>query len=174
MPGTKNRATAAVAIIHCALPVSSFLLLRRASHNNDPWSGHFAFPGGHRETGDSNLFATCLRETAEETGIQLKREQLIAMLEPEITETPLSHRVVVQPFLFSLVSRPPVKLDTTEIVKSLWLAEDSFRDQSRHKPAEMFPGRSLPTFPLDDYVVWGFTYRLLDKITNQHLVEKTR
>ncbi len=69
-------ASAAVAIIRSLAPHESFLILRRVAHPDDPWSGHFSFPGGRKETRDQDLFATCIRETIEETGVLLEAAQL--------------------------------------------------------------------------------------------------
>ena len=36
------------------------LLIRRAEHPLDPWSGHIALPGGRRDPGDPDRLATML------------------------------------------------------------------------------------------------------------------
>ena len=33
-----------------------FLLIKRATHERDPWSGQMAFPGGRRDGGDAGAF----------------------------------------------------------------------------------------------------------------------
>jgi len=45
------------------------LLIRRADHPGDAWSGHMAFPGGREDPQDENLLATAIRETLEEVGL---------------------------------------------------------------------------------------------------------
>ena len=47
------------------------LLMRRAEHEGDRWSGHVSFPGGREEDHDPTLRATAVRETREEVGIDL-------------------------------------------------------------------------------------------------------
>ncbi|MBA3258253.1 MAG: NUDIX domain-containing protein, partial [Gemmatimonadales bacterium] len=61
---------AAVALVLVPDP-DSVLLIRRAERTGDPWSGHMALPGGRRDSEDSDLIATAIRETAEEVGLQL-------------------------------------------------------------------------------------------------------
>jgi 8-oxo-dGTP pyrophosphatase MutT (NUDIX family) len=163
MKNTGIHVTAAVAIIRCEHPVTSYLLLRRASHPDDPWSGHFAFPGGRKELSDKTLLDTCLRETKEETGIELQVSQLVQTLSPEPAGQNFQHLLWVQPFLFSLPNRPELSLNTSEIVDSAWVSLKNFTEPANHSETEMLPGRLFPTFPLQDYFLWGFTYKLLGK-----------
>lgn len=161
MQMVNNTGSAAVAIIRYFLPHESFLILRRATQPGDPWSGHFSFPGGRKETGDKDLFATCIRETSEETGIILTREQLQLSLPLEPAGRNFSSPLWVQPFIFNIPTLPALTLDKSEIQSSCWLDGETFKIKARHKKIEMLPGRFFPVFPLDDYYLWGFTYRLL-------------
>jgi 8-oxo-dGTP pyrophosphatase MutT (NUDIX family) len=157
-------ASAAVAIIHCLNPEKSYLILRRAAHPRDPWSGHFSFPGGRKDDSDQDLLATCIRETEEETGIRLTPDQLQRRLEQE-TAGHYTHRpLIVQPFLFVLSSPPPLQLAAGEIQGAVWLSATLFQNAGRHKHVEMLPGRFFPAYPIADYYLWGFTYRLLRTI----------
>src|ERR1700686_1895287 len=54
--------------------VLELLFIKRAEYAGDPWSGQIAFPGGRAEAGDTSLAETAIRETHEETGIDLARE----------------------------------------------------------------------------------------------------
>lgn len=56
---------AAVATIISQEPVPGVLVLKRRANPRDPWSGHYAFPGGRRDDTDASLLDTCLRETWE-------------------------------------------------------------------------------------------------------------
>lgn len=157
-------ASAAVAIIQCHTPHNSYLILRRAAHPDDPWSGHYSFPGGRRDSADPDLLATCIRETAEETGIQLAAGQLQQSLVLEPAGHLLSHPLWVQPFVFLLNEPPPLCLDPSEIQSAFWLDVAQFQTLEMHKNIELLPGRLFPAFPVEDYYLWGFTYRLLRSI----------
>ena len=157
-------ASAAVAIIQCQTPRDCYLILRRAAHPKDPWSGHFSFPGGRRESGDQDLLATCIRETAEETGIILTPAHLQRRLVEETAGHYVHQPIIVQPFLFSVPEPPRLHLAEGEIQGAMWLDTAQFKDPSLHKNVEMIPGHFFPAFPIEDYYLWGFTYRLLQTL----------
>lgn len=163
---SEKTATAAVAIIKkTALPQQDeYLILRRASHPNDPWSGHFSFPGGRKENGDKDLLRTCLRETEEETGLLLSPEQLELRLPLEPAGRNFNAPLWVQPFLFSIATTPPLILEPSEIQSYVWLNAAHFTNLKNHQEVEMLPGHLFPAYPIEDYYLWGFTYRLLMSI----------
>lgn len=163
LPSTST-ASAAVAIIRCSDPEESYLILRRAARPQDPWSGHYSFPGGRKEERDPDLLATCIRETEEETGLILTPDLLLRSLARETAGHYVRQPVVVQPYLFSLPSRQPLRLAAEEIQGAVWLAAARFRDPGAHLNVEMLPGRLFPAYPVHDYYLWGFTYRLLRTI----------
>jgi 8-oxo-dGTP pyrophosphatase MutT (NUDIX family) len=155
---------AAVAIIRVNSPEDSFLLLRRSSNPKDPWSGHFSFPGGRREDADASLLDTCIRETFEETGINLPTDSIQAKLPASYAGSRLNSLILVQPYIFQLQERPVLQLEEKEIQSYCWLATQTFQQKSMHIEAEVLPNRYFPAFPLDDYYLWGFTYGLLKNV----------
>lgn len=156
--------SAAVAIIKCYAPHESILILRRVAHPKDPWSGHFSFPGGRKERQDSNLLTTCLRETREETGLLLLPDQLEKRFPLEPAGLKLKEPLWVSPFLFTIPAYPSLTLNPNEIQSSCWLNVQQFKDKDRHESVEMYPGHFFPAYPLEDYYLWGFTYKLLRNI----------
>lgn len=152
---------AAVAIIRCYQPAESILLLRRNEKDSDPWSGHFAFPGGRQEEQDDTIYATCARETYEETGIVLEEKSLRQVLSPAMAGRNVKAPILVQPYLFELDFQPHIIIEEAEINSYLWLEVDMFREKGRHIIVEVLPDRFFPVFPLKDYYLWGFTYGLL-------------
>lgn len=163
--------SAAVAIIKCRYPTESFLILRRAPHPGDPWSGHYSFPGGKKDQTDPNLLATCIRETEEETGIVLQPEQLYRKMGLEPAGRTFRNPLWVRPFLFEIPEPPQLTLQLSEISDALWLIKDKFEIISKHREVEMLPGQLFPAYPVRDYYIWGFTYRLLRKICEFPILE---
>ena len=48
-------------------------------------AGEISFPGGKLDPEDSTLLETALRETSEELGLTISKEQVIGQLEPVVT-----------------------------------------------------------------------------------------
>ena len=162
-------AQAAVAIILTSFPEESVLLLRRNTHPQDPWSGHYSFPGGRKSPGDQDLLQTCLRETYEESGIQLDTQSLHSVMPLAQVGHKTHFSMLVQPFLFYLNQRPCIQLDRQEIQSSFWLSTSIFRQKDLHIEAEILPDCFFPAFPYGDYYIWGFTYNLLCNVLTDQL-----
>ena len=48
-------------------------------------AGEISFPGGKLDSDDSDLLDTALRETSEEIGLTISKDQVVGQLEPVIT-----------------------------------------------------------------------------------------
>jgi 8-oxo-dGTP pyrophosphatase MutT (NUDIX family) len=160
---------AAVAVVFTPDP-DAILLIRRAERVGDPWSGHMALPGGRREPGDEDLLATVIRETAEEVGIDLSRNDLAGRLEDVVPRTPVLPPIAVRPFVFL----PPARLSfvlNPEVASARWVPLDDLLRPDGHHPVRLEVGgqsREVPAFELEDAIVWGMTERILSRLL-QHL-----
>lgn len=140
------------------------LLIRRAERDGDPWSGHVAFPGGHRAPGDLDLLATARRETQEEVGIDLGEHELLGALD----EHPATARgrfmgMVIAPYAFALAGEAPI-VPNREVAQVLWAPLgpivrgecDTIEEVARGSERMRFPG-----YRVGEHVVWGLTHRML-------------
>jgi 8-oxo-dGTP pyrophosphatase MutT (NUDIX family) len=159
---------AAVAIILTPQP-DSILLIRRADRSGDPWSGHMALPGGRREPGDPDLAGTAIRETAEEVGVELRREDLAGSLADVIPRTPVLPPVAVRPFVFLLPERPAMRLNA-EVAQASWVPVDYLLRPDTHHPVQLEvagQSRQVQAYQLENAIIWGMTERILTSFLAQ-------
>src|SRR5437868_11197023 len=130
---------AAVALIFRAGRDGSpeLLFIKRAEYPGDPWSGQIAFPGGREESGDASLQQTAIRETREETGIDLGREgMLIGVLDDLRPRTVRLPAVVVRPYVAVLDRSEALEL-SAEVALAFWIPFGDLADKgvvaARHR-----------------------------------------
>ena len=162
---------AAVAIVHARKPEESVLLIRRTERENDPWSGHWSFPGGRRDPADPNLLHTALRELEEECGIRLGREQMEAALPHTNAGRRLGRLTLVAPYLFRVDEVLPTSPDPQEAAEAVWIPLSLLRDPMRHglRPVPRLPREmAFPAIELNGTPLWGFTYRVMTEWLGLH------
>lgn len=158
-----NEPQAAVTIVKAAAPQESILLMRRTERPEDPWSGHWSYPGGRRERTDRTLLDTALRELHEECGVTLAAGDLQQEMPLVTARRRKGPYLTVAPFVFHVPHVLPTTVDHDEAVEAVWMPLTWWRDQARHllRPVPNMPPNCLfPAVDLKDHPVWGFTYRL--------------
>lgn len=136
------------------------LLIKRAEREGDPWSGQIALPGGRRDPRDPDLLATALRETLEETGVDLARAERLGALDDLYPRTPVLPPVVVRPFVFALERRPSLAL-SAEVREAFWVPLAAFGARRGTVVAVRGVELEFPAYHHGGHVVWGMTERIL-------------
>jgi 8-oxo-dGTP pyrophosphatase MutT (NUDIX family) len=140
------------------------LMIKRADYEGDPWSGHVALPGGRREPDDLSLERTAIRETWEETAIDIERDGVVLGALDEVSpRTPTVRRVIVRPFVAAVAPDVAV-VESPEVAAAFWVPLTALRATAAWITAEVTAhGQSLsvPAFTHGEYVVWGLTERIL-------------
>jgi 8-oxo-dGTP pyrophosphatase MutT (NUDIX family) len=138
------------------------LLIQRAEHELDPWSGHMALPGGHGDPTDSSLVATAVREISEEVGLDLlQHAELLGRL-PEVEARP--RRITIFPLVFALSAGPEPTPNPSEVQHIVWARLDHLRAPAARSGYEISVRQQrhrFPAFDVDGHTVWGLTYRIL-------------
>lgn len=175
-PGSGPSQAASVALVlRPPLPASrdarvagaDVLLIRRADSERDPWSGQMALPGGRREPADASLVATAVRETLEETGLDLAPARFrLGSLPPVRPATPRLPPLTIWPFVFRVPPAARAQSASPEVASVHWLPVRSLLDpanRGRRRHESGGQARSFPCIRVDGKVVWGLTYRIVDR-----------
>lgn len=133
------------------------LLVKRVQNPADPWSGQVAFPGGKREPKDSNLKQTAIRETLEETNINLLDScQFLGVLKA-IRSRPRPDLKIL-PFVVLIEREQPIRLSEKELAGSLWIP---IRDIIAANGIAKVSVGNVPAFVIGLTVIWGLTYSII-------------
>ena len=124
-------------------------------------AGEISFPGGKLDVTDLDLLETALRETNEEIGLDIPRDQVIGQLDPVVT---LNSGFMILPFV-SIIDDIPKLVTNLEVKKILHIPLIPFLktmkndlNPSHNKIQEMY------TFEHDTQIVWGASARILKQI----------
>ena len=128
---SSSNVRAAVALVHCQSN-DSLLILRRAENPLDPWSGHYALPGGRLEENET-LLECAIRECQEECGLTLTEANFIKELPLETAGRNVGKETLVQPYLFEIPEPVDLTLDLVEIDQSHWLPVSQLLDEKQRK-----------------------------------------
>ncbi len=165
--GRPARQAAVAAILRNNGDHTEALFIRRATKSGDPWSGHMAFPGGHRDEQDEGLRQTAERETREEIGLDLLAHASYLGELDAVRANPRGRNIdmVVTPFVYQL-NKHDVELNPNyEVADVLWGSLNDMHSGSSFTMGQfMVSGeeQAFPGYGIEGQIVWGLTYRMLD------------
>jgi 8-oxo-dGTP pyrophosphatase MutT (NUDIX family) len=143
------------------------LFIKRAQRSGDPWSGQVALPGGRRSAADVDLLRTALRETREETGIDLVGAEQVGRLDDLYPRIPTLPPVVVRPFVFAVAARPAIT-PSDEVDRAFWYSLERLGGggpggEGRREVTLAVRGapRTVSAYDLGGDILWGMTERIL-------------
>lgn len=154
---------AAVALILIERQGLEALFIKRAARAGDPWSGQVALPGGRYEPEDRELVTTAIRETREETGVDLSGAERLGMLDDLYPRTPTLPPVRVRPFVFTIAAAPALSV-SEEVDRAFWVPLGLLGEPAVRRDVKLIvrgEPRIFPAYDLGEDVIWGMTERIL-------------
>jgi 8-oxo-dGTP pyrophosphatase MutT (NUDIX family) len=144
------------------------LMIKRAELETDPWSGHVACPGGRVEPRDRDLEETAIRETWEETGIDIRERGLVLgtldELAPRISALP---PLVIRPFV-AVVEPDVTIIPSPEVADAFWVPLSALRERAQWGLGLVnirgLGETEVAVFRHNEHTVWGLTERVLDNL----------
>ncbi len=135
------------------------LFVKRAEYPADTWSGQVALPGGKREPKDKNLKATVVRETLEETGINLLGGcQFLGIMEP--VRSVRKPELKVLPFVVLQEEPQTINLNR-ELTDCFW---EPLKELDKHKRDVKLSFGEFTAYTVDGQVIWGLTFNILHNL----------
>ena len=142
------------------------LMMQRAKHERDPWSGQMSFPGGKIETTDDSYKAAAIREAHEEVGAELNDDNCIGRLDDllglKVNDTFSAH---VRCYVFKPTGDIKLKANH-EVADMVWLPLAFLNDANNayafNHPID--PSLSMPSVMINDakeQILWGMSLRML-------------
>lgn len=153
---------AAVAIVlrEGATPVPDVLFIERAVREGDPWSGQVALPGGRRDEGEDDLLNTVIRETIEETGLDLRTHgEVFGALDEFRTRSPALPPVIVRPYVARIDAGLTI-VPSDEVSSHFWVPIDALFNPANTRPTRVLArGFSMwrDAIHYEKKVIWGMT-----------------
>ena len=140
------------------------LMIKRSDFEGDPWSGHIACPGGRMEPEDRDLAMTAVRETREETGVDIARDgRVLGYLDELSPRSPHLPPLVIRPYV-ALVRADVRIVPSDEVADAFWVPLSALRSADAWGSGTVHVrGRdvTVSVFRHGEYTVWGLTERVL-------------
>ena len=116
------------------------------------------------EPGDQDLAVTAVRETLEETGVDIARDgRLLGHLDDLSPRTPSLPPMVIRPYV-ALVRAGVEIVPSREVAAAFWVPVTALREQTSWGVGSVSIGgsqREVAIFQHGEYTVWGLTERVL-------------
>ena len=164
-PASGERLSAVLIALYAHRDEPHVILTRRAAHLRT--HGHeVAFPGGGHEPGDADLWATALRETREEIGLDPASALRIGELDPFFT---VGSDSLVHSYVAELPAGRPGRLrpDPAEVEKILHVPLGDLLEPGVYRE-ELWPRqgtmRPINFFEIPGDTIWGATAAILRQL----------
>jgi 8-oxo-dGTP pyrophosphatase MutT (NUDIX family) len=164
----ESRRAAVAMILRGGEEEIEMLMIRRAEHDGDPWSGDLGFPGGKVDFDDNSDRSAAERETLEAMGLNLDESLFLGQLD-DISGAYVPVNVAC--FIYHLEEPANFEMNS-EITNYWWVPLSRFLEPERHRHVTFTYRNKHRARPVIDLVepeypfLWGITYRMIEQFFN--------
>lgn len=137
------------------------IVLTKRSDTLSTYAGHYSFPGGMRDMGDSDLYATAERETLEELNIMAHDYQYLGQLDDFIDR----YDNLVRPFVTIMKKAEFIKNynESSEEISGVYYFSLAKLNRIKDEPKLHTITRRRPSYAFSEesVFVWGLTATIL-------------
>ncbi len=144
-------------IIHFPEKIPSVILTKR-SHFLTNHSGEISFPGGKFSPRDQSILDTAIRETYEEIGIFVNKQNIIGCLRPTYTYT---SKILIYPFVALIEKIPDNLKPNMEVEQIINLPVETLINSLSEDVSHSTKEYRMFKFIVDGNLIWGATARIL-------------
>lgn len=156
----KTKLAAVMIIIYGSEP---FIIMTERPKTMNYHAGEISFPGGRWHIKDVDLLDTAIRETQEEIGVKITRNEVIGQLKPVTT---LNSGFTIYPFI--AIQNEIPQLTTNSEIESILkiplvplLQTIGVDNDPNHKSIQ-----EMYTFTFQNRLIWGASARMLKQLLN--------
>lgn len=163
-----NRIYSSILIIIHFYSDVPFILLTKRSKFLKKHAGEISFPGGkYSQSLDKTFLDTAIRETFEEIGILIDREQVIGCLDPVFTYTT---KILIYPYVVICDKIPDTLQPNFEVEEIINLPIGRLKECISMDEYHSTKNYKMFKFVVDDYTIWGATARIIKNLLD--VIEK--
>ena len=161
-----NPKESAVMVLFYEKNEETYIAFTQRHEYNGAHSGQISLPGGKKDKEDIDLKATAIRETLEEIGIIVPRENIISDL--TWLYVPPSN-FIIYPFVSYLEEEPRFVKEEKEVKEILEIRLQDFLNNA-HKKKYLYKNEKLgisfdsPSYEINGKTIWGATAMILSEL----------
>ncbi len=138
----------------------SLVFMKRPDYEG-PHGGQISFPGGGKDSADTNDLDTAVRETEEEFGIYREDIEIWGKLQPQYTTV---SKYWVTPFVGLVKSSAEFQPSSDEVERLLIIPLNHLTDEANFSIGDYnWKGFDIPSYlyQYGDDIIWGLTARIV-------------
>ena len=124
-------------------------------------AGEISFPGGRKCINDNSLLDTAIRETYEEIGLLIDKENVVGCLDPTNTYTT---KIQIHPFVVVLTELTKALIPNEEVDEIIVIPLEKLMQSVEIDKNHSNSNQKMFKFSVGEHLIWGATARILKNL----------